>query len=85
MLRLGNKLGALGVVSLAILLLAVLPNVLDPFRLNLVSKYLVFAVVGVGIVLMWGYCGILCFNLCSGRRKFCDNIYGWRWRWWGWK
>jgi urea transport system permease protein len=55
----GNKLGLLGVASLAILLLAVLPNVLDPFRLNLVSKYLVFAIVGVGIVLLWGYGGIL--------------------------
>jgi len=59
MLRAGNKLGLLGFVSLAILLLLVLPNTLDPFRLNLVSKYLVFAVVGVGIVLVWGYCGIL--------------------------
>ena len=59
MLRIGDKLGLLGLVSLAILLLAVLPNVLDPFRLNLVSKYLVFAAVGVGIVLSWGYCGIL--------------------------
>lgn len=55
----GNKLGVLGVASLALLLLLVLPNVLDPFRLNLVSKYLVFAVVGVGIVLLWGYAGIL--------------------------
>lgn len=59
MLRLGNKFGVLSFVSLAILLLIILPNTLDPFRLNLVSKYLVFAVVGVGIVLVWGYCGIL--------------------------
>lgn len=59
MYRIGNKLGALGVIGLAILLLGVLPYVLDPFRLNLVSKYLVFAIVGVGIVLIWGYCGIL--------------------------
>lgn len=44
---------------LAVLLLLVLPSVLDVFRLNLVSKYLVFAVVGVGIVLSWGYAGIL--------------------------
>ena len=59
MFQLRNRLEFLGVIALAILLLLVLPNVLDPFRLNLVSKYLVFAVVGVGIVLMWGYCGIL--------------------------
>ena len=59
MLRLGNKIGLLGIVSLAILLLAILPNTLDPFRLNLVSKYLVFAIVGIGIVLLWGYGGML--------------------------
>ena len=59
MFRVGNKARWLGVVSLALLLLIVLPSVLDAFRLNLVSKYLVFAVVGVGIVLSWGYGGIL--------------------------
>ncbi len=59
MLRLGNKLELLGVLSLVILLLIVLPVTLDPFRLNLVSKYLVFAVVGVGIVILWGYGGML--------------------------
>lgn len=59
MLRVGNKTGWLGLVSLVLLLLIVLPSVLDVFRLNLVSKYLVFAVVGVGIVLSWGYGGIL--------------------------
>ncbi len=49
----------LGYVGLAVVLLAVLPAVLDEFRLNLVSKYLCFALVGVGIVLVWGYAGIL--------------------------
>lgn len=48
-----------GYVALAILLVLVLPNVLDPYRLNLFSKYLALAFVAVGIVLMWGYCGIL--------------------------
>lgn len=59
MFRVGNKARWLGVASLALLLLIVLPSALDAFRLNLVSKYLVFAVVGVGIVLSWGYGGIL--------------------------
>lgn len=48
-----------GYAGLAIVLLAVFPAVLDVFRLNLVSKYLCFALVGVGIVVMWGYAGIL--------------------------
>lgn len=43
---------------LAVLLL-VLPQVLDPFRLNLIGKYLALAFVAIGIVLTWGYGGIL--------------------------
>ena len=43
---------------LALLLLA-LPAVLDPFRLGLAAKYLCFAFAAVGIVLIWGYGGIL--------------------------
>ncbi len=47
-------------VGLVILLLAVvLPAVLDPFRLNLISKYLAFGFVAIGIVLTWGYGGVL--------------------------
>ncbi len=48
-----------GYLSLAALLFLVFPLTLDPFRLNLISKYLCFALVGVGIVLAWGYGGIL--------------------------
>lgn len=46
-------------VALVILLLAVFPLVLDPFRLNLMGKYMSFAFVAIGIVLTWGYGGIL--------------------------
>lgn len=46
-------------LALGVLLVLVLPTVLDPYRLNLFSKYLSLAFVAVGIVLMWGYCGIL--------------------------
>lgn len=45
--------------GLALLLLVVLPITLDPYWLNLVGKYLAFSFVAVGIVLAWGYCGIL--------------------------
>lgn len=41
------------------LLVVVLPLTLDPFRLNLMGKYLAFAFVAIGIVLTWGYGGIL--------------------------
>jgi len=50
----------IGAMAAVLLLLAVvLPAALDPFRLNLVSKYLAFAFVAVGVVLTWGYGGVL--------------------------
>jgi urea transport system permease protein len=44
---------------LALLLLVVFPACLDVFRLNLVGKYLTYAFVALGLVLCWGYGGIL--------------------------
>lgn len=46
-------------IILISLLLILLPLTLDPFRLNLMGKYLAFAFVAIGIVLTWGYGGIL--------------------------
>ncbi|MGB3609030.1 MAG: urea ABC transporter permease subunit UrtC [Cellvibrio sp.] len=48
-----------GFIILAVLLVVVLPLSLDIFRLNLVGKYLTYAFVAVGLVLCWGYGGIL--------------------------
>lgn len=45
-------------VTLALLLL-VAPNVLSDFRLNLLGKYLCYAIIAVGIDLIWGYTGML--------------------------
>jgi urea transport system permease protein len=44
---------------LAALLVVILPLTLDVFRLNLVAKYLTYAFVAVGLVICWGYGGIL--------------------------
>ncbi len=41
------------------LLLIVLPLTLPVFRLNLVGKYLAFGFVAIGLVLLWGRCGVL--------------------------
>lgn len=49
----------IAVALVILLLLAVFPLVLDPFRLNLMGKYMSFAFVAIGIVLTWGYGGIL--------------------------
>ena len=44
---------------IALLLAVVIPLALDPFRLGLAAKYLCFSFAAVGIVLIWGYGGIL--------------------------
>ncbi len=44
---------------LALLLVVVLPLSLDIFRLGQVGKYLTYAFVAIGLVLCWGYGGIL--------------------------
>ena len=49
----------LGLTILATLILVILPLSLDIFRLNLVGKYLTYAFVALGLVLCWGYGGIL--------------------------
>ncbi|MDP3707911.1 MAG: urea ABC transporter permease subunit UrtC [Polaromonas sp.] len=49
----------IAVALLILVLLAVFPLVLDPFRLNLMGKYMSFAFVAIGVVLTWGYGGIL--------------------------
>lgn len=56
---LGGKQGAIGLAVLAVLILVVFPLLLDAFRLNMVGKYLTYAFVAVGLVLCWGYGGIL--------------------------
>ncbi|WP_038209953.1 urea ABC transporter permease subunit UrtC [Xenophilus azovorans] len=51
------QLGSL--LLLTLLLAVVLPLTLDIFRLNLVGKYLCYAFVAVGLVMVWGYGGVL--------------------------
>lgn len=46
-------------LALVALLAIALPLLLDPFRLNLIGKYLALAFVAIGVVLTWGYGGIL--------------------------
>ena len=48
-----------GMLILALLILLVIPLSMETFRLGLVAKYLCFAFPAVGIVLFWGYGGIL--------------------------
>lgn len=49
----------MGASALTIAILVVLGLTLEPFWLSNVGKYVAFAFVAIGIVLCWGYCGIL--------------------------
>ncbi|MCJ2010744.1 urea ABC transporter permease subunit UrtC [Methylobacterium sp. E-041] len=67
----------LSLAVLALVLLVVLPSLLDAFRLNLVGKYLTYAFVALGLVICWGYAGILslgqgCFFGLGG---YCMAMY----------
>ncbi len=54
-----SRPGLGSLLILALLLLVILPLSLDAFRLNLVGKYLTYAFVAVGLVMVWGYGGVL--------------------------
>lgn len=56
---LGGKRGAIELVILAAFIFIVMPLWLDIFRLNLVGKYLTYAFAAVGLVMVWGYGGVL--------------------------
>ncbi len=47
------------VLVLTVLLAVVFPLVFDIFRLNLVGKYLSYGFVALGLVMLWGYGGVL--------------------------
>src|SRR5258708_13543568 len=57
--RFVNKSEVIGILALAAFLVVILPLCLDVFRLNLVAKYLTYAFVALGLVICWGYGGIL--------------------------
>jgi urea transport system permease protein len=55
----GGRQGLINLTILATLLIVVFPLALDIFRLNLVGKYLSYAFIAIGLVMLWGYGGIL--------------------------
>ena len=75
--RFFNRSELLGFLALAVLLFLILPLSLDIFRLNLVAKYLTYAFVGIGLVLCWGYGGILSLGqgVFFGLGGYCMAMY----------
>jgi urea transport system permease protein len=55
----GGRQGMISLAILAAILVLVFPLTLEIFRLNLVGKYLSYAFVAIGLVMLWGYGGIL--------------------------
>jgi urea transport system permease protein len=73
----GNKEGFITFAILAIVLLIVLPSTLSTFRLNLTGKYLSYAFVALGLVMCWGYGGILSLGqgLFFGIGGYCMAMF----------
>ncbi|GJD96489.1 urea ABC transporter permease subunit UrtC [Methylobacterium iners] len=67
----------LSLLVLAGFVLVVLPVFLDGFRLNLVGKYLTYAFVALGLVICWGYAGILSLGqgVFFGLGGYCMAMY----------
>ena len=55
----GDRQSVTNIAILAVVILVLFPWALDIFRLNLVGKYLSYGFVAVGLVMLWGYGGIL--------------------------
>jgi len=55
----GEWRGIVGFAAVALLVFAVAPATLSPFRLELLAKYLCFAIAALGIGLAWGKGGML--------------------------
>ena len=72
-----GRVGWLNLAILAALLLIVFPALLDSFRLNLVGKYLTYAFVALGLVICWGYGGILSLGqgVFFGLGGYCMAMY----------
>src|SRR5260221_2781532 len=61
----------------AVALLFVAPRVLSGFDLNLLGKFLAFAIVALGLDLLWGYTGMLSLGqgLFFGLGAYCIALY----------
>lgn len=64
-------------ILLIVLVLALAPLYLSEFRLNLIGKFLTYAIVAVGLDLIWGYTGILSLGhgVFFGLGAYCMGMY----------
>src|SRR5689334_13670770 len=64
-------------VACAIIFLLVLPQVLSTFQINLLGRFLTYAIVALGLDLIWGYSGMLSLGqgLFFGIGAYCFAMY----------
>jgi urea transport system permease protein len=72
-----RNLELIGIALIMVIIVVILPLSVDVFRLNLVGKYLTYAFVAVGLVLCWGYTGILSLGqgLFFGLGGYCMAMF----------
>jgi urea transport system permease protein len=60
-----------------LMLLVIAPGFLSEFRLNLLGKFLTYAIVAVGLDLIWGYTGIMSLGhgVFFGIGAYCMGMY----------
>ncbi len=68
---------ALTFVLVGIVLLFVLPSVLSEFQISLLGRFLTYAIVAIGLDLLWGYTGMLSLGqgLFFGLGAYCFGMY----------
>lgn len=64
-------------IACAILFLFVLPKTLSTFQINLLGRFLTYAIVALGLDLIWGYSGMLSLGqgLFFGIGAYCFAMY----------
>lgn len=67
----------LRIASILFVLLAIAPLFLSEFRANLLGKFICYAILALGIDLIWGYTGILSLGhgLYFGLGAYCMGMY----------
>jgi urea transport system permease protein len=64
-------------VLCGVLLLFILPGVLSTFQINLLGRFLTYAIVALGLDLIWGYTGMMSLGqgLFFGLGAYCFGMY----------
>ena len=60
-----------------VIVLFVLPSVLSTFQINLLGRYMTYAIVALGLDLIWGYSGMMSLGqgLFFGLGAYCFAMY----------